>query len=98
MPMQTSNANDLTETLEELLDERILLLDGAMGTQIHDLGLHEAATRGERFARHDRDLKNFADILCVTRPDDIPASPRPYLQATAHLVATHTSAASPPAP
>ena len=49
MPMQTSNAKDLTETLSALLDERILLLDGAMGTQIQDLGLDEAITRGERF-------------------------------------------------
>ncbi|MCH8962069.1 MAG: methionine synthase, partial [Bacteroidetes bacterium] len=93
--MPTSNSDPTTETLQALLDERILLLDGAMGTQIQDLGLDEAATRGERFAGHDRDLKNFADILCITRPDDITAIHRHYLEAGADIVETNTFGASP---
>ncbi len=95
MPMQTSNAKDLTETLSALLDERILLLDGAVGTRVQDLGLDEATTRGERFAEHDRDLKNFADILCLTRPDDITEIHRHYLEAGADIVETNTFGASP---
>ena len=61
---------DKTDLLESLLAERILVLDGAMGTQIQALGLDERAVRGERFADHHKDLKNFADILCLTQPDD----------------------------
>ena len=44
---------DVTEQLQALLDERILVLDGAAGTQIQALGLDEAAIRGERFVDHD---------------------------------------------
>ena len=84
-----------TETLEPLLDERILLLDGAMGTQIQQLELDEAAIRGERFAGHDRDLKNFVDILCLTRPDDVANVHRHYLEAGADIVETNTFGASP---
>ena len=69
--MPLSPAADTEEILQSVLEERILLLDGATGTQIQALGLDEAAVRGERFADHHADLKNFADILCLTRPDDI---------------------------
>ncbi|MBA3483417.1 MAG: methionine synthase [Pirellulales bacterium] len=93
--MPTSAVADKTDQLETLLDERILVLDGAMGTQIQDLGLDEAAVRGERFVDHDKDLKNFADILCVTRPDDITAIHRRYLEAGADIIETNTFGASP---
>ena len=78
--MPTITVEDKTAQLETLLEERILILDGAMGTQIQDLRLDEAAVRGDRFAGHDKDLKNFADILCITRPDDITAIHRRYLE------------------
>ncbi len=87
--------HDCTAQLEALLEERILVLDGAMGTQIQALQLDEAAIRGERFADHDRDLKNFADILCITRPADITAIHRRYLEAGADIVETNTFGASP---
>ncbi|MCH2594332.1 MAG: homocysteine S-methyltransferase family protein, partial [Pirellulales bacterium] len=77
---------DVTEQLEQILEERILVLDGATGTQIQDLGLDEAAIRGERLAGHDKDLKNFADILCLTRPDDMTAIHGRYLQAGADII------------
>ena len=86
---------DVTEQIEALLDERILILDGATGTQIQALGLDEAAVRGERFADHDKDLKNFADILCLTRPDDMTAIHRRYLEAGADIIETNTFGASP---
>ncbi|RIK83863.1 MAG: methionine synthase [Planctomycetota bacterium] len=86
---------DKTELLESLLDERILVLDGAMGTQIQALGLDERAVRGERFAGHHKDLKNFPDILCLTRPGDITAIHRRYLLAGADIIETNTFGASP---
>ncbi len=85
---------DRTAQLEALLDERILILDGAMGTQIQALKFDEAAIRGERFVDHDRDLKNFADILCLTHPAEITAIHRRYLEAGADIVETNTFGAS----
>ena len=85
----------LLDRLDSLLEQRILLLDGAMGTQIQALGLDEAAIRGERFAEHDRDLKNFADILCLTRPEEITQIHRNYLAAGSDIVETNTFGASP---
>jgi 5-methyltetrahydrofolate--homocysteine methyltransferase len=86
---------DTTTRLESLLEERILILDGAMGTQIQALALDERAVRGERFADHDKDLKNFADILCLTRPAEITAIHRRYLEAGADIIETNTFGASP---
>ncbi|MEX2316539.1 MAG: methionine synthase [Pirellulales bacterium] len=88
-------SQDKTELLDSLLAERILVLDGAMGTQIQALGLDERAARGERFADHSKDLKNFADILCLTHPDAITDIHRRYLAAGADIVETNTFGASP---
>jgi 5-methyltetrahydrofolate--homocysteine methyltransferase len=87
--------NDRTNQLESLLGERILLLDGAMGTQVQALGLDERGVRGERFAGHHKDLKNFADILCLTHPDEVREIHRRYLAAGADIVETNTFGASP---
>jgi 5-methyltetrahydrofolate--homocysteine methyltransferase len=86
---------DRTDQLESLLSERILLLDGAMGTQVQALGLDERAVRTERFSSHHKDLKNFADILCLTHPKDITEIHRRYLAAGADIVETNTFGASP---
>ena len=86
---------DKTELLDSLLAERILLLDGAMGTQTQALGLDERSVRGERFAEHHKDLKNFADILCLTHPSEVTAIHRNYLAAGADIVETNTFGASP---
>jgi 5-methyltetrahydrofolate--homocysteine methyltransferase len=93
--MPSAAVPDQTARLESLLDQRILVLDGAMGTQIQALGLDEAAVRGERFAGHDKDLKNFADILCLTRPKDVTAIHSRYFEAGADIVETNTFGASP---
>jgi 5-methyltetrahydrofolate--homocysteine methyltransferase len=93
MPQQS--VTEQTARLESLMDERILLLDGAMGTQMQALGLDEATVRGERFADHHKDLKNFADILCLTRPDDVTAIHSRYFEAGADIVETNTFGASP---
>ncbi|TWU45890.1 Methionine synthase [Novipirellula aureliae] len=81
--------------LNELIRERILLLDGAMGTMIQRLRLDEKAVRGERFAEHDKDLRNFSDILCLTHPDQITEIHRAYLAAGSDIVETNSFGASP---
>ncbi len=86
---------DRTAELETLLDERILLLDGATGTQLQKLSLTEADVRGERFADHHKDLKNLGDLLCLTRPDDIRNVHRAYLAAGSDIVETNSFNASP---
>jgi 5-methyltetrahydrofolate--homocysteine methyltransferase len=82
--------------LRRLLDERILVLDGAMGTVIQSHRLDEAAYRGERFANWPRDLKGNNDLLVLTRPALIGEIHRQYLEAGADLIETNTFNASAP--
>ncbi|MEN0110406.1 MAG: methionine synthase [Planctomycetota bacterium] len=86
---------DRTDELHQLLGERVLLLDGATGTQTQALGIEEADVRGERFAEHHKDLKNFGDLLCLTRPDAILEIHRRYLAAGSDIIETNTFGASP---
>ena len=79
-----------TRALLEALDERILVLDGAMGTMIQRERLDEAAYRGERFADHGHDLKGNNDLLSLTRPGLIRDIHQAYLEAGADLVETNT--------
>jgi 5-methyltetrahydrofolate--homocysteine methyltransferase len=82
-----------TERLASLfkaLDERIVLLDGAMGTMIQGYGLTEDDYRGERFADWDRDLKGNNDLLSLTRPDVIRAIHEKFLAAGADVIETNT--------
>ena len=60
---------DRTDELARLLDQRILLLDGAMGTMIQGYKLDEAGYRGGCLASHDHDVKGDNDILALTQPD-----------------------------
>ena len=78
------------EQLDELLAQRILILDGAMGTMIQRHKLQEHDYRGERFAGHPHDLKGNADVLVLTRPDVIGEIHRQYLAAGADLIETNT--------
>jgi len=64
------NANPV-DILPGLIRERLLILDGAMGSMIQRLNLDEAAVRGERFKNHHKDLVRFSDILNLTNPDAI---------------------------
>src|SRR5256885_7597816 len=82
------------DQLESLLNERILVLDGAMGTMIQALRLSDSDIRGERFAKHHKDLGRFSDILCVTRAAEITEIHRKYLAAGADIVETNTFGAS----
>jgi len=76
--------------LEALLEQRILVLDGAMGTMIQRLGLSEADFRGERFADHPQDLKGNNDLLCLTKPDAIRGLHDAFFEAGADMAETNT--------
>src|SRR5690349_24785345 len=76
--------------LERWLRERIVVLDGAMGTMIQTYKLDEAAFRGERFATWHRDLKGLNDLLNVTRPGVVEEIHRQYLEAGADIIETNT--------
>jgi 5-methyltetrahydrofolate--homocysteine methyltransferase len=82
-------ANSTTK-LEQALTERILILDGAMGTMIQSYKLEEADYRGERFTDHPCDLKGNNDLLSLTRPDIIKAIHGAYFDAGADIVETNT--------
>src|SRR5262245_24782578 len=76
--------------LRELLAQRILLLDGAMGTMIQRYRLTEADFRGERFRDHHHDLKGNNDLLVLTRPDVVREIHHAYLEADADIIETNT--------
>ncbi|MFQ5446254.1 MAG: methionine synthase, partial [Saprospiraceae bacterium] len=77
-------------TLHDILRERILLLDGAMGTMIQQYRLDENGYRGERFANWESDIKGNNDILCLTQPQIIGAIHREYLDAGADIIEANT--------
>ncbi len=81
---------DATETLTALLRERILILDGAMGTAIQRDRPDEAGYRGERFADWPSDLIGNNDLLTLTQPEIIASIHREYLEAGADLIETNT--------
>ncbi|MGA2180218.1 MAG: methionine synthase [Verrucomicrobiota bacterium] len=82
---------DKIEHLQRLLCERIVILDGAMGTMIQQRKLDEAAFRGARFADwRGKDLKGLNDLLNITQPDIIEDIHRQYLEAGADIVETNT--------
>lgn len=76
--------------IEDILKERILVIDGAMGTMIQRHTLEEADFRGERFKNHSHPLKGNNDILSITRPDIIKDIHRQYLEAGADILETNT--------
>jgi 5-methyltetrahydrofolate--homocysteine methyltransferase len=84
---------DASEELAALLRERILVLDGAMGTMIQAHQLDEAGFRGERFADWGQDVKGNSDLLSLSQPDIIRAIHREYLDGGADFVATNTFSA-----
>ncbi|HEX3725890.1 MAG TPA: homocysteine S-methyltransferase family protein, partial [Pirellulales bacterium] len=92
--MATIAQDQTRQTLEKLLAERILVLDGAMGTMVHQLRFSEADFRGAAFADHPRDLKNFIDILAISQPAAIAKIHRQYLEAGADIIETNTFGAT----
>src|SRR5262245_24138512 len=79
-----------TSTLTDLLANRILALDGAMGTMIQRHRLTERDFRGDRFAAHSRDLRGNNDLLVLTRPEVIAGIHREYLAAGSDIIETNT--------
>jgi 5-methyltetrahydrofolate--homocysteine methyltransferase len=81
---------DRTAELSALLEQRLLILDGAMGTMIQRHGLQEADYRGTRFADHPHDLKGNNDLLVLTQPAIIGGIHSGYLEAGADILETCT--------
>src|SRR5215467_12357379 len=81
---------DRTAELRALLDQRILVLDGAMGTTIQGYRLSESDFRGRRFAGSARELKGNNDLLSLTRPQVIGEIHAQYLDAGADIIETNT--------
>ena len=79
-----------TDLLKQLLSQRILFLDGAMGTMIQSYKLEEKDYRGERFAQWEVDLKGNNDLLSLTQPDIIKAIHSAYFEAGSDIVETNT--------
>ena len=77
-------------TIENLLADRILILDGAMGTMIQRYGLTEEDFRGDRFTHSEVPLRGNNDILSITRPDVIGEIHRAYLEVGADIIETNT--------
>jgi 5-methyltetrahydrofolate--homocysteine methyltransferase len=80
--------------IEALLRERILVLDGAMGTMLQRYRLQEQDYRGERFADHPVDVKNNSDLLSLVRPDIVLDIHRGYLEAGSDIIETNTFTAT----
>ena len=76
--------------LNDIIKERVLILDGAMGTKIQTYGLGEADFRGDRFKDIPGQLKGNNDVLSITRPDVIADIHRAYLEAGADIITTNT--------
>jgi 5-methyltetrahydrofolate--homocysteine methyltransferase len=89
-----AKVSPVRERLERLFDERILVLDGAMGTMLQAENLTKADYHGERFADYAQDLKGDSDILCLTRPDVVRKIHELYLAAGADIIETNTFGAT----
>ena len=85
---------DPTAELHRAMRDRILVLDGAMGTTIRGYGLSETDARGERFAKNEKDLLNNGDILSITRPDVIADIHKRFYEAGSDICETNTFSAT----
>ncbi|MFQ1040388.1 homocysteine S-methyltransferase family protein, partial [Citrobacter koseri] len=85
-----SARNARLQALQHALSQRILILDGGMGTMIQSYKLEESDYRGERFADWPSDVKGNNDLLLLSRPDVIQAIEKAYLDAGADILETNT--------
>jgi 5-methyltetrahydrofolate--homocysteine methyltransferase len=88
-----NNETVTTQRLKKLLQERIAIIDGAMGTMIQRYRLDEGAYRGDRFADWPHDLKGNFDVLSLTQPQIVAEVHRQYLEAGADIIETNTFSA-----
>jgi 5-methyltetrahydrofolate--homocysteine methyltransferase len=89
-----SGRKNKTRQLKELLDNRILVLDGAMGTMIQSYNLSETDFRGQRFKDHPGDLKGNYDLLSLTQPEIIKDIHLAFLEAGADIITTNSFTAT----
>ena len=85
---------DTFDYLREALSERILVLDGAMGTALQQYKLQEEDFRGTEFKDHEKSLKGNNDLLSLTRPDVVQGVYESYLEAGADILETNTFSAT----
>src|SRR6201985_1866834 len=88
--MSSQKTSPIEQKLRALARERILVLDGAMGTMIQSLKLEEEEFRGARFDAWNREVRGNNDLLNITKPDAIRDIHLAYLRAGADIVATNT--------
>ncbi|QDT38603.1 methionine synthase [Stratiformator vulcanicus] len=88
--MSVRAEHNTSDVLKNLLDDRILFMDGAMGSMIHVYGPTEEDYRGERFKSHSIDLKNASDVLNFTQPRMIEEIHAKYFEAGSDIVETNT--------
>jgi 5-methyltetrahydrofolate--homocysteine methyltransferase len=89
-----AEARSTAERLRELLDERVLVLDGAWGTMLQRQGLTSDDYAGDRFRDHPKDVTGDPDVLNLTRPDVVLRVHRAYLEAGADITTTNTFTAT----
>src|SRR4029450_1101185 len=85
---------DTREQLEQILKERIVVLDGSWGVLIHRREFSEEEYRGERFREHARDLRGDPDLLNLTRPDVVSSIHDSYFETGADIATTNTFTAT----
>src|ERR1700730_4867539 len=90
MAASASKKSQAETTLRRLAAERILVLDGAMGTMIQALGLDEEGFRGARFDAWNREVRGNNDLLILSQPDAVRAIHLAYFRAGADIVSTNT--------
>src|SRR5882757_131295 len=88
--MSVANTKSTEQTIRRIASERILVLDGAMGTMIQDLRLDEGGYRGARFDAWNREVRGNNDLLILSRPDAIRDIHLAYFRAGADIVSTNT--------
>src|SRR5262245_11541907 len=94
MPKSLPIMTEAEIALRRTLMERLVILDGAMGTTIRSYGITEAQARGERFKSAPKDLKNNGDTYSLTRPAEISDIHRRFLDAGADIIETNTFSAT----
>ena len=85
---------NMRQSIKEILKNRILILDGAMGTMVQRYNLKEEDFRGEQFKSHKKDLKGNNDLLSITKPEIIKQIHKEYLEAGADIIETNTFSAT----
>ena len=84
----------MRQSIKEILKNRILILDGAMGTMVQRYNLNEEDFRGKQFKSHKKDLKGNNDLLSITKPEIIKQIHKEYLEAGADIIETNTFSAT----